>query len=69
MIIKVEAVMDNEMNHGYYVEMLDNNLDTFSLLMNLDSVLWNQTEQPLSVSDFLKNGNVERGNQIIIILI
>lgn len=46
--------MDNEMNHGYYVEMLDNNLDTFSLLMNLDSVLWNQTEQPLSVSDFFE---------------
>ena len=50
----MEAVMDNEMNHGYYVEMLDNNLDTFSLLMNLDSVLWNQTEQPLSVSDFFE---------------
>ena len=27
--------MESEMNHGYYVELLDNNLDTFSLLMEL----------------------------------
>ena len=55
----MEEVMESEMNHGYYVELLDNNLDTFSLLMELDSVLWNQIEQPLTVNDFFKKWKCE----------
>ena len=46
--------MDNEMDHGYYVELLNNNLDTFDLLMNLDSVLWDQTENSITVNDFFE---------------